>query len=152
MISYEYLAGFIDGEGHIGLSYNNKNSCALRVNITNTNINILLDIQKEFGGKIRELKRQKLHWKRGYYVYFNTKESMDVINKIAPFVRVKKRQVELVLEYWKFHKMPRKDRTYVIKCRNSGAATTFQRILKSDIREKEIWYGQQMSNLNKRGE
>jgi len=57
MVSYEYIAGFVDGEGFINIQKKSPNSKSgspywLIVCIANTNKQVLDEIQKIIGGKV----------------------------------------------------------------------------------------------------
>lgn len=104
-LEYSYLAGLIDGEGCIGLyEHINKkkqwtNTFNMQFSITNTDKNIIEWIQKTFGGKwyIVTKKSQKLS--ECYKIYFNYENSYHILNKILPYLIIKKSQCKVAIEF-----------------------------------------------------
>lgn len=99
-----YIAGFIDGEGTIGITRqtNGKSYCGY-IAVVNTYKQVLLDIQDKFGrGSILVANSKgqygsKVCWRweiRGKYV-------CEILSLVIPYLRIKKRQAELVLEYYR---------------------------------------------------
>jgi intein-encoded DNA endonuclease-like protein len=57
MLSAEYIAGFFDGEGCVGISTRGRGKHPyLRVSVTNTNKEILLLMKAQFGGFLTQEK------------------------------------------------------------------------------------------------
>lgn len=106
MISLQYIAGFFDGEGHIRLrrAFSKASNCQFirtELGITNTNLHILQKIQSQIGGKIRT--RQNKH-RPIYFLYWsNLDEVNKVINKLKPYLIIKAKHADLVLEYLRRH-------------------------------------------------
>jgi hypothetical protein len=105
-----YMAGFFDGEGCVTLRYqvlkDGRNCFRRRVCVVNTNQDILKTFQSCFGGYFKE----RVHMKRykgcenhkHIFEWTDTETTADVfIEKIIPYLRLKKRQAELYLEYQK---------------------------------------------------
>ncbi|MEE8232346.1 MAG: hypothetical protein V3R46_03400, partial [Thermoplasmata archaeon] len=70
MVSVEYLAGFMDGEGSLSLSRiprgrSNPEYC-VRVTIANTDTAILSEIQEDWGGTIHSMGQGRSGWKPGF--------------------------------------------------------------------------------------
>jgi hypothetical protein len=65
MLSIHYVAGFFDGEGCVYL-YHNMNKLRLQVTVANTNPDVLIKLQEDFGGGLsirnRETKKHKEIW------------------------------------------------------------------------------------------
>lgn len=93
MISNEYAAGFLDGEGCINVSATRNNEF-IRVLIVNTNKNVLEFFQEKWGGDIQENKRHKENWKISYTWRIQHKTCLKFLNDVYPFLIVKKAQVE----------------------------------------------------------
>jgi len=95
-----YLAGFFDGEGSIGIQKGNRTQFrpngsplfGLRVIITNQNLETLLWIQNEFGGKI---------YKRAgaYSFVIQTTKAEKLLSSIRPYARIKSDQIRLALAF-----------------------------------------------------
>jgi len=114
-LSYEYIAGFLDGEGSIGIHRDRQRNkyggfrYKLVVTLTNTNRKVLELIQNKIGGKIYELSsNRKTTQKPRYVLQLRRKEAEETLKKLLPFLIVKKQQALLALEYRKLVK-PRKE-------------------------------------------
>ncbi|MCL5100581.1 MAG: LAGLIDADG family homing endonuclease [Candidatus Marsarchaeota archaeon] len=107
MINDAYLAGFIDGEGTIGIRYHKEKrhrsetfTIDLNFSITNSNKPILELIQKEIGGKI-ELKTKMTKNSKAVYGLrlYNTKDTLNILNRVIPYLILKKEQAELIIAF-----------------------------------------------------
>lgn len=86
-MSWQYIAGFFDGEGSI--VHNGK---GYRVTISQTNFLVLKTIQDFAGfGYIFQNRKRKAHWKESW-VYYVAKQAevYILIKNILPFIIVKK--------------------------------------------------------------
>ena len=90
-----YVAGLMDGEGSIGFT-RSRSAMVPRVSITNTDIELLEDLKNAFGGHIQKLTRGKENWKTAYAWVLNNSKAVDFIEKIEPWLRVKKEQAWLL--------------------------------------------------------
>ena len=105
-ITSAYLAGFVDGEGCVRI---NRHKCGWTklgyrfepyLDITNTDKQQLLDIQRTLSaGTVRAKKMYHSNRKQGYVwtVYGNTASA--ILQKLLPFLRIKRRQAELLISY-----------------------------------------------------
>lgn len=93
MISAQYAAGFMDGEGCINVS-SCRTSTYIRVLIVNTNREVLELFQQRWGGDITQNKRQKTHWKVSYTWRVSYAACRDFLKDIYPFLVIKKKQAE----------------------------------------------------------
>lgn len=97
-----YIAGFFDGEGHCGLTKSNAstNSVRIHVVITNTNRDALMWIYRTIGlGMLDEQSKGNLRHKKVYDLRFPASHRVKFLKLIQPFLKIKKRQVELMLEF-----------------------------------------------------
>lgn len=102
-----YIAGFFDGEGHCSLSFHRANyelrghiRYALSVGITNTNRDILAWMQRELRlGMISARSKEKAIHKVAYELSFPRHHTQKFLMAILPYLRMKKKQAELMLEY-----------------------------------------------------
>jgi len=85
----------MDGEGSIGFT-RSRSAMVPRVSITNTDIELLEDLKSAFGGHIQKLTRGKDHWKAAYAWILNNSRAVEFIEKIEPWLRVKKEQAWLL--------------------------------------------------------
>ena len=100
-----YFAGIVDGEGSIGIS---KSIRKLEYNkrgyvynpfflIANTHLPMLEYLQKHFKGKIVYLDERTLC----YHLTFNGEIMKDLLPELIPYLLIKRRQAEIVLEFLK---------------------------------------------------
>lgn len=86
-----YVAGIFDGEGCVNFSRVRK-SAYIRVLITNTDKTLLDDIQRQFGGDVKPLACRKAGWKQGFQWCLSWSKAVDFLEKVSPWLRVKKQQ------------------------------------------------------------
>lgn len=103
MVSVEYLAGFIDGEGSLSLSriprgQSYKEYCA-RVTISNTNRSILREIQKDWGGTIHSMGVRRSGWKPGFVLVWTNAAAARLLRRIERYLRVKSEHADALLEF-----------------------------------------------------
>lgn len=102
-----YIAGFIDGEGTIGIYTHNKNKSCLQVNvhIANTNVEILEEIHMVLGlGTVRAGRRGTSAWKPLYRLEFNHGEAKELLTDLLPYLQIKKEQAKLSLQFLELQK------------------------------------------------
>lgn len=143
-----WLAGFIDGEGFLGVVKQRKIANRLQsdswlyhpwVTVTSTNLSIIEEILSTvWGGKKASLGRTAGH-KLGYQAKFTKLEAVErLLNNVKPFLRLKGSQADLLLEFCRLRKMA------VIKTgRGSRGKTSF------GAKEEKIYL--ELRKLNKRG-
>ena len=99
MISRQYIAGLIDGDGCIGTTYAPPNQkfrqkspiIQTRVSLGSTCLSILKIFQKQYGGAIH--KRQGFiskNWKCFYMWIITSRKAMTFLKEITPFLFIKK--------------------------------------------------------------
>lgn len=99
-----YIAGFIDGEGTVSLKKNGIRwpTVLPYILITNTNLEVLEWIQKILKcGGIYSKRSNNEKWREAFVLRFQTKETRIILPLIYPFLRLKKRQAELIFEFEK---------------------------------------------------
>ena len=92
----QYLAGFIDGEGSLGIYRHNE----LSIQIAQINRRVLDQIQSQYGGRvliIRSRQNKKGHIHQYYLSRRNQVKIM--IEDILPYLIVKKQEAEIVLKF-----------------------------------------------------
>lgn len=105
--SYEYLAGFVDGEGHIGIKKHtrflrSKSECYYeRISVANTNKEIIDIFKKEFGGYVYHHKPSKLSNNSYWSWEVTNKQARIMLEKIYPYLIVKKIEADVVMELTK---------------------------------------------------
>jgi len=97
-----YLAGFIDGEGSIGISRRDKTYRTF-CHITNTNKKVLEMIKEMLGfGYLKTRKESKEHFgeKQVYELNFDKNiMTRKLLKLVYPYLIIKKIQAEIVLNY-----------------------------------------------------
>jgi len=107
-IDLAYIAGFFDGEGCISLckvkddSYRRNYNYMLAIHVSNTKLEILEMLHREFGGHFQRIKNKTTPNGKEIYVWALTRRiATRFIKAIYPYLRMKRRQAELALEYRK---------------------------------------------------
>ena len=99
-----YLAGFVDGEGHISIyPYVRKdrdNQVYYKVNfkVANTNQKLIESFKASYGGWIYTQNKDHIGHKTLYTWSLDSKNAELVLQAVYPYLRIKRRQCELVLE------------------------------------------------------
>ena len=99
----EYTAGLFDGEGCVRVQKHKARKPThspyyeLRVTISNTNVEILNQLVQEFGGSIQVANVARENRKAVHYWYAAGRTAQAFLARIAPFVFIKRTQVDCVL-------------------------------------------------------
>lgn len=110
-----YLAGLIDGEGHISIipyvrkDRNNQVYYKHNVKMTLTDKHLIEWCKASFGGYIYVRTQTNPKWKDSYTWSLNSKGTEELLRYIHPYLRLKKRQCGLVLERFRISKHRRID-------------------------------------------
>lgn len=103
MLDKQYIAGFFDGEGYIGLipHYTHKNcyTCAIKIAQTEKGFIILEELKKQFGGYIYGRKHEGNQSDSFYWELKSKNYVKNFIEYILPYLKIKNKQAELILEY-----------------------------------------------------
>lgn len=105
-IQLGYFAGFFDGEGCVRIDKGNKGSYTLRIELTNSCIEILKLFQNKYGGKIREHvinKSLKNNHKKIYIWSIHSNNSLTFLKEIYPLTIVKFDQIKYAIEFQEWH-------------------------------------------------
>jgi hypothetical protein len=94
-----YLAGFFDGEGSIVIRANDH-TIYLQVNVTQTDPRPLQLYVDLFGGRVSKM-HDKSYWKKSYIWQISSHKAAAALEKMLPYLTVKKAQAELALEFQK---------------------------------------------------
>jgi hypothetical protein len=95
-----YIAGFFDGEGSVGL-YPKKSGFALKVAVVQRKPEVVFWLHSLFGGALCTIVREE----RAGTTYYELRLegpalALPLLRIIAPYVREKKDQVDLVLHHY----------------------------------------------------
>lgn len=102
-LTKQYIAGFFDGEGSIGLYFNSRNGCSLRTQLTQNkgkdSSKIMGFLKEKYGGNLSEQKTLsggiKYNWQ------LNADKSTSFLADIEPYLILKKKQAQLVILWQK---------------------------------------------------
>ena len=103
-----YLAGLVDGEGCLNFYHMTSRTCTLgytfvaRMTITNKDVETLMWIRQRLGmGRVRQKPIDRKFPNRGpaYDLTFCAREVKFLLPHILPYMRIKRKQGELVLAY-----------------------------------------------------
>ena len=112
MVSPEYLAGIVDGEGYVGVTVRKKPKARLgleftpRVQINMTRAKELLEeITQQYHGTINPLRRKNApkNWSPILTMLVRHSHVKPLLEDILPYLRIKKAQALLVLEFLTNH-------------------------------------------------
>jgi len=92
---YLWLAGFVDGEGSIGVT---SGPGRLRLRISNTNEIVLRYIQYLVGGWISGPKERGKNSKPHWTITISGTKGKTILEKILPFLVIKRKQAELAIQ------------------------------------------------------
>lgn len=99
MISKQYAAGFVDGEGCINVS-TTRTTTFIRILVVNTNRHVLELFKERWGGDIQQNKQHNKTWKISYTWRLQHKACLSFLKDIYPFLIVKKQQVEAAFSFF----------------------------------------------------
>lgn len=110
-ISNQYLAGFIDGEGYLGIykirrgnkkDWSVKNDCFFRaiIEVGNTNREVIDLFKGRFGGYIKTVKEGPNRGKELYVWRYDNNRVAGVIDEVYPFLIVKKRHADVLRKFF----------------------------------------------------
>lgn len=146
-----YLAGFIDGEGTITItrSWSKKSKCdfyRVYLTVANTNKEIIDWLYKSYGGWIRTNYQEHERWKTIYRWHIYRQNDLEsFLKSILPYLRLKKRQAEIVLIFMKLF-----DKSYSTFTRNAKGQIQNHSINKDIVQKRKELYSE-IKQLNVRG-
>lgn len=149
-----YVAGFVDGEGYIGIIKDSRKITFRRtdhyeavIKIANTNKEIIFWFKESFGGNIH-LRKFLGNPKDAYCWTLAGEKIVPILDSIIPYLKIKKEQAMLVKKLRKTYCSESYE--YINRTAKNGghltSKTTKENIL--DVREK---YYKQIRELNHRG-
>jgi hypothetical protein len=96
-----WLAGFIDGEGCIGVRARGRsnNVGAMRLHITNTNKEVLVEIKERLGGSFYKSADDDGVRKASYVWEVSAQKARFILEMVLPFLKVKKSVAKLALDF-----------------------------------------------------
>ena len=112
-----YIAGLFDGEGSVSINkFRTKNpkykcpSYVLSLTVTNTNKEVIEWLYTKMDGSkhIRKRVWGKSHWKTCYSWMASANKALVVLKAIYPYMRIKKPQAKLAIEFQSLKSTKRK--------------------------------------------
>jgi len=100
---YSWTAGIVDGEGSVTLTHNHSGEYRSPVlSVANTCLEILLPLQRYFGGIICNHGRQKRNYMIAYSWKITRADAIDVMHKLLPYIRhpKKSRRMKFIIRYY----------------------------------------------------
>lgn len=149
-----YIAGFIDGEGYLGIisdarrkNYRRTDSYNCTLKIANTNEDIIRWFHQSYGGTLNK-RHLGGNAKDAFCWTLAGPKLIPFLQKVKPYLRIKKEQAEIIC---RFRKTYAKDSyNYVRRQTNNGGTFVSKTTRPSIIAKREELY-QQIKGLNKRG-
>ena len=154
LLSPQYCAGFFDGEGCVQIVSRGKNNdITLRLWVINLNKEVLLRLAQRFGGTCIDRKiygKTRLNSRPSSAWQVSGANAHKFLLEIHPYAIVKKKQIDLGLEFLEFKALPRK-----VRCHYNNPRGKFSNkpvfLRRQETIQKETEFYIQMRVLNKRG-
>ena len=100
MLSYEYVAGLVDGEGCIRLTPSGEKRYLRyypRLQVTNTYVEVLVMLKEQFGGYIGKPKRRPDSTKDCFDWRIDGDGARSLLHNLLPFLVIKREKALAVL-------------------------------------------------------
>ena len=105
-LAVAWAAGFADGESCISIArqtcpHGRRATYRLRFDLVQNNREVLVDFAVAVGvsGRLYAMKRTTLHNRQLYHLTYDGMSAHDVICRLAPFLRRKRPEAEIAMEY-----------------------------------------------------
>jgi len=125
-----YTAGFLDGEGYIGILNSNLNSIraktgrkyyGVHVQFVQKDIKVLEWLKKQWGGGgifpssfNKNRKGENIYWRW----CLHSKDAIKLLKEVYPYLRVKKEQAEIAIQFpLKTARRKLPDEVYELRCK-----------------------------------
>lgn len=105
MFHPEYLAGIVDGEGHLAIVKHTSGSYTPRLAVGSTTKRLLDELAHDLGGKTYLLKCRNVRAKAAWIWQLSGAPVMELLSRIGPLLLVKKTQAQLILAVPRFHQL-----------------------------------------------
>ncbi len=96
MLSSEYLAGYIDGEGSIDFVYNAQ-AYRTQIQISSVYPGVLNELGEQYGGGVYARGFERGPHRQSYHWALTGPRAVRLLEEVLPYLREKKPQAELVL-------------------------------------------------------
>jgi hypothetical protein len=114
-----YLAGLLDGEGYVSIwevkkgqkkkwLHTHETYYHPVIKIVMTDEPIIRWLKDSFGGtlEVRRLGEKNINWKTSYGWMLRKAQVVEFLRHVSPYLRVKKQQAEIILEFSKLKSLP----------------------------------------------
>jgi len=103
LVSIEYLAGFMDGEGYLALARIRRRrrspEYCLRLCAYNTDRRVLVSIRRRWGGSLSAVGQRRPAWKPSYALIWTNAAAAKLLKMLVRHLRVKSKQAVALLEF-----------------------------------------------------
>jgi len=99
MVSKDYMAGFFDADGYIGVVKGSSGYYNLKCTITNVDKITLQLMQKEYGGKVSFKHFKNPEHRNQFVLTWSGQDCIDFIKLIKNYTFVKHNQIESALSF-----------------------------------------------------
>ena len=141
-----YLAGFVDGEGTIGIGVYKKPSrrriAVGHISLYNTDPTVPTLMKEAFGGSVSIKEGRKPHHNTGYVWQASGRTAYPVVGLLYPYLTIKRLQAETFLDFEEWRQRRRQE---LNRCRNG-----FRGYKEADYQEM-LMYATRSKELNMRG-
>jgi len=149
-----YLAGFIDGEGCIGINKIHRtldSACRpgyfayeLALTVGNTDESIIYWIQEVVGkGHILSSQR-KANCKECFTWTVNSRQALSTLEELVPYLKVKRKVAELCIEFQRLKQEQNRERM-------RGSRKDGYKVTSDEALQRREWFYQQAKGFNRRG-
>lgn len=97
-LTASYLAGLLDGEGCLDIRKRQDKYYVARVRITMVDEEMILWLKNSFGGNIHHREFKNSNCRDAYTWTVEGRQVVPILEKVKPYLRLKKQQAEILLE------------------------------------------------------
>ena len=152
-ISWQYLAGFLDGEGSIGTTRTGKlRNVVGRVTIANTDHAILELIKSQFGGTITRRERgNKPGWRPFCSISWTNRSALSLLEGVLPYLILKRAQAELCIQLIRMKDQPKSERCVFVHTPTRGFPSRILARISPEVQAAEQAIAMQIKEMNRKG-
>ena len=145
MVTSEYLAGFMDGEGSLSLARRRRpgqsTEYSVRVVVYNSNREVLEEIKRTFGGTLSAVGTRDPKWRPAFALIWTNAAAVGLLTQVAPWLRIKSRHAAALIRFAE----------HIRQCeRRRDSGGRLLSMSDEDVRIREAFHSQ-LKQLNRRG-
>ena len=99
MLSDAYVAGIVDGEGHIGFNLTHGKWLSPRLAVSMTCLELIKILHDQFGGTFTVAKKSKSYHSQCYTWSARSGSVATILEKLLPYLIVKNKQARLIMQF-----------------------------------------------------